>query len=48
MSKKKKKKKKKKRRGDFWDYFFFWEEGMFCLGILISKRVKDWEKWSVF
>ena len=21
---------------------------MFCLGILISERVKDWGRWSVF
>ena len=34
-------------RGDFCDYFFL-GEGMFCLGILISERVKDWGRWSVF
>ena len=28
--------------------FFFLGEGMFCLGILISERVKDWGRWSVF
>ena len=33
--------------GIFWDYFFL-GEGMFCLGILISERVKDWGRWSVF
>ena len=39
-------------RGCFvWDFFgivFFLGEGMFCLGILISERVKDWGRWSVF
>ena len=33
---------------DFWGEFFFLGEGMFCLGILISERVKDWGRWSVF
>ena len=31
----------------FWIIFFL-GEGMFCLGILISERVKDWGRWSVF
>ena len=32
----------------FLGLFFFLGEGMFCLGILISERVKDWGRWSVF